>query len=144
MNARASFPLVVLAFALVACGGTDLPSGPSQANPPDAEESSVVFSLNQLRGTSGITQVTVCTSLDVSASKHSDDMRDKMYLSDMSPDGTTARQRACDASYTPACTGDLAMAELVASGNATGKDTFLQWVNDKQSNPILMNPNLTV
>src|SRR4051812_30636236 len=120
MNARACFPLALLAFALVACGSTDLPSGPSEANPPDVEESSVLFSLNELRGMSGIAPVAVCSSLNVSASTHSDDMRDQMYLSDMAPNGSTARQRACTAGYTPACTGSLAMAELVASGNATG------------------------
>src|SRR5262245_40391387 len=92
------------------------PPGPSEANPPDAEESAVVQAVNDLRAQQGIQMMKACTSLNVSASKHSDDMRDHGYLDDEAPDGSTPRSRACEAGYQAACGTSTAMAELVASG----------------------------
>src|SRR5262249_47957984 len=82
--------------------------------------------------------------LDASASSHSDDMRDKAYLSDMAPDGSTVRDRACAAGYTAACGTSIPMAELVASGNTAGIETFQQWSTDPASSPLLVNAMLVV
>jgi uncharacterized protein YkwD len=143
MKLLTSFPraTAVLAFALPlsACQGTTTAfGGPSQANPLDSEESSVIQSLNMLRMGKGLPQVAVCFSLNVSASAHSDDMRNKMYLSDVSPDGSTVRTRGCMNGYTPACTGMIPMAELVAEGFGTGAETLSQWAADPTAGPILI------
>jgi uncharacterized protein YkwD len=141
MSARAFFSAVSLALSLssAACTSIEVPTGPSQANPLDPEESDIVFLLNQLRTSKGLPAVNVCKSLNASASGHSDDMRDNAYLSDMGPDGSTVRTRACAAGYQAACGSTIAMAELVASGNTAGQDTFNQWTGDATSSPILTN-----
>jgi uncharacterized protein YkwD len=131
---------LALPLALAACNGTTTAyGGPSQANPLDSEENDVLLQLNILRSQKGVSQVAVCFSLNVSASAHSDDMRDNMYLSDVSPiDGSTVRTRACKAGYAAACPpATIPMAELVAEGNGTGAMTLAQWATDTTAGPIL-------
>jgi uncharacterized protein YkwD len=135
--------LVLLPLAAAACGGNTTSANlPSIANPLDAERGDAVHQLNLLRQMSGVPQVTDCFSLNVSASAHSDDMRDNNYLAEAAPDGSTVRTRACMAGYTPACAGTIPMAELIALGYATGADTINQWAADATSGPILVNPAL--
>jgi uncharacterized protein YkwD len=136
---------VLLPLVLAACNGsTTAVGGPSQANPLDPEENAAIAQVNVLRVMAGAPQVTVCASLNVSASAHSDDMRDNNYLAEMSPDGSTVRTRACKAGYTPSCTGNLPMAELVAEGSGTGAETVAQWANDATAGPILVQKDLVV
>lgn len=127
----------ILPLALVACtGNTTAVGGPSPTSLDDQEKDAIA-QLNLLRGQAGLSPVlAVCTSLNVSASTHSDDMRDRQYLSDMAPDGSTVRTRACAAGYTPACSGSIPMAELVAEGYGTGAETVTQWSNDPTAGPI--------
>lgn len=130
----------VVALAAVGCGGTEVEPGVSQANPLDSEEDALIYELNRFREDNGISgAVVVCKSLNVSASKHSDDMRDNDYLSDEGLDGSTSRSRACDAGYQTACSDTSAMAELVASGLATGKETFNQWATEESTKGLLTN-----
>jgi uncharacterized protein YkwD len=128
------------------CGGTenDTKLGPSQANPLDDEESSLVQRVNDHRAASGIGPVTQCAILNVSASKHADDMRDKDYLSDKGNDGSTPRSRGCAEGYPPACGENTPMAELVASGIDDSSATLGQWTKAASTNDILLNPGLIV
>ncbi len=135
----------IAALGASACGGDTVDGGvPSVANPLDAEENGVIGALNMRRQAMSLPQVAVCASLNVSASKHSDDMRDNGFLGEAGSDGSTVRTRTCAAGYTAACGTSIPMAELVASGNATGKETLEQWVADATSNAILFNASLVV
>ncbi len=135
----------LLSLALVACGSTTAAGGPSQANPLDPEESAAVAKVNSIRMAANVPLLTPCTSLNVSASAHSDEMRDNGYLSDVSPvTMSTVRTRACAAGYMPACSGSLPMAELVAEGSGTGPDTVMQWQMDATAGPILTQADLLV
>jgi uncharacterized protein YkwD len=137
-------PVIAVFVALLPCAGcsgnTTATDGPSQANPLDTEESAVITALNMVRVQAGAPTVTACTSLNVSASAHSDDMRDNEYLSDTPPSNpaSTVRTRGCAAGYAPACTGTIPMAELVAEGFGTGGETVMQWQMDSTANPILV------
>jgi uncharacterized protein YkwD len=113
----------------------------SDTNPLDAEEGTLLFGVNDLRLQAGVAPVTECVSLNTAASLHSDDMRDRVYLSDTSPDGTTSRMRLCDAGYQPAC-DNVALAELVGSGLEGGAATLGQWKTTKSE--ILLSPGLKV
>ncbi len=141
--------LAALAFAflgvLPACSSTQTVNSASAANPLDSEESSLLYQLNMVREQAGITDaLVVCKSLNVSASKHADSMRDDGYLADEDPAGGDVRSRACDAGFTPGCNKDAVMAELVASGIDEGKKTLDQWLADATSKPIALNPDLKV
>jgi uncharacterized protein YkwD len=135
----------VSALAVTACSGsTEFPGGPSDPA-LDAEENDAVYELNRRREDAGIAATfTVCTSLNKSASAHSDDMRDKSYLDATGLDGSTVRTRACKAGYTPGCSDTSAMAELVGSGLDTGKDMATQWATGSQGGPVILDPTLTV
>jgi len=137
------------ALAATGCGGTenDTVLGPSQANPLDDEESSLLQRLNDHRAAANVAPVTQCPTLNVSASKHADDMRDQDYLSDKGKDGSTPRSRACAEGYQPACADSSAMAELVASGIDDAGSTLGQWTKDTKpggTDSILLNPGLVV
>ncbi|HVY47667.1 MAG TPA: CAP domain-containing protein [Minicystis sp.] len=136
--------LVPLALAAAGCASSTVDSGPSQANPLDAEESAVIAGLKDLRVKSGASDLTLCKSLDVAAAAHADDMRDRSYLSETSPDGSTARSRDCQASYEPACGTTAGVAELVASGEDTGAAALQQWENDAMTSPVLVDPSMRV
>jgi uncharacterized protein YkwD len=135
-------------LALAACNGsTAVPTGPTQANPLDAdpERVALVQALTTLRATAGVSAVAVCDSLNVSASAHSDEMRDDDYLAEVSPvTGSDVRSRACAAGYTAACGTTIAMAELVAEGFSSGAQTMAQWDADGTSQPILVKAGMVV
>lgn len=135
--------VLVLLASPAACGDVtrEGPLPASDSNPLDAEEGTLLFSVNDLRLQAGVAPVTECVSLNTAASVHSDDMRDRVYLSDTSPDGTTARTRLCDAGYQPAC-DNVALAELVGSGLEGGAATLGQWQTTKSE--ILLSPGLKV
>jgi uncharacterized protein YkwD len=113
------------------------------ANPLDIHERTAFDAVNEIRTAAGVTPLTECASLNVSASRHSDDMRDKGYLDDNGPDGATPKTRACAAGYVTAC-GDTAMAELVAAGNGDGQLTVDQWKADTTTGPLMVDPLFTV
>jgi uncharacterized protein YkwD len=152
MKIRALNPERMLQTALVfacaalatACTEVDYADGTSPQNPLDGEESEVVEKANNLRANAGAPALKVCFALNVSASVHSDDMRQKGYLDDIAPDGTDPRQRACNAGYTPACANTVGMVELVAKGNAAGVDTFDQWNKDASTRALLEDPTFVV
>ena len=144
--ARACFLALTLPLALVACSGnTTSPNDPSDPT-LDVEENAVAQGLNTLRTSKGIAMVSVCTSLNVSASGHSDDMRNNDYLNDISPiDNSDVRSRGCKAGYSAACPpATIPMAELVALGYGTGAETLAQWAGDGTAAPILLNPQFKV
>jgi uncharacterized protein YkwD len=135
--------LLVLPLALAACNGTTgLPA--TIANPLDPERAAAVAQLNAIRASAGVSQLTVCASINVSASAHSDDMRDNSYLAEVAPDGSDVRSRACSAGYSAACGSTIPMAELVAEGYSSGAQTMAQWQADATSGPILTKPGMTV
>ncbi len=140
--------LVSLVLAVAACSGSTTASdAPSIANPLDSERGDAVNQLNVLRQAAGVPLATDCFSLNVSASAHSDDMRDNDYFAETSPDGGTVRTRACAAGYQPGCSASTPMAELVAQGYATGEETVNQWdapmpAGMTDSAAILTNPVL--
>jgi uncharacterized protein YkwD len=138
-------PLVfVCASFVLGCSASVTDLGPSQANPLDSQEASLLSAFQAFRTQMGLPNVSGCASLNVSASAHADDMRDKNYLSDMAPDGSTVRTRACSAGYSPACSDAAAVAEAVASGNDVGTDVLMQWETDKTTLPVLSNASLVV
>jgi len=149
MALRSSFVGILslaLPLALVACSGsTSCPCPPTVPNPLDPESNAVVQALNIQRGMAGVSSVSVCKSLNVSAAGHSDDMRDNSYLNEISPtDGSDVRTRACKAGYAAACGTTILMAEFVAEGNGTGATTFAQWATDPTAGPDLVKPGFTV
>lgn len=132
-------------LCLLACSGdadNPTPPGPSAANPLDAEESAMVQAVNDLRGMQGVPMLQDCAALNVSASKHSDDMRDQGYLDDQAPDGSTPRSRACEAGYQAACGDSAAMAELVASGIYEAEGSLAQWTKRADTTAILIDAGL--
>jgi uncharacterized protein YkwD len=140
-----SFTGCIVALALVGCGGST--QGSNQPSDPalDPEENALIFEINHLRQDAGIPDVLItCTSLHKSASLHSDDMRDKGYLSDTAPDGSTVRTRGCDAGYAPGCADTIGMAELVASGLPKGADVAAQWAGSEDTKAVLLNATLVV
>jgi uncharacterized protein YkwD len=134
------------ALCVAGCSGSTegTPAGPSEANPLDAEEASMVQAVNDLRADNGVQMVKDCATLNVSASKHSDDMRDQGYLDDVAPDGSTPRSRACEAGYLAACETNTAMAELVASGVGSAEGSLGQWTKREDTTKILIDPGLVV
>jgi uncharacterized protein YkwD len=125
------------------CGSDIGVTGPSSANPLDEGEEGLVKELNAHRESAGLQALTVCASLNVSATLHSDDMRSQGYQSDIGKDGSTTMSRACEAGYKPGCDG-AAMAEVIASGSDDPASTLNQWKEDATAGPILINPNLVV
>ncbi len=151
-KARATNPLrgsatalaLVLAAFPLGCSASVTDLGPSQANPLDSEEASLLSAFQTFRTQMGLPAVAGCASLNVSASAHADDMRDHNYLADMAPDGSTVRTRACAAGYSPACSDAPSVAEAVASGNDVGTDVLMQWETDMKTQPVITNPALVV
>lgn len=143
---RKSAQLFLASIALAGVSGCDADigvTGPSPANPLDSEEQALADALNNHRTASGVPTLSICASLNVSASAHSDDMRDKDYQSDVGLDGSTTMSRACAAGYAPGCS-NAAMAEVIASGSPDPAHTLSQWQGDATAAPILVNPSLTV
>ncbi len=136
--------LLACAALAVACSDVEYADGTSPQNPLDPEESVVVQKVNALRDTVNAPAVKVCAALNVSASVHSDDMRNKGYLDDNAPDGTDPRQRACNAGYKPACENIAGMVELVAKGNALGAETFSQWNKDPATQKLIQDSTFLV
>nr|WP_240806562.1 CAP domain-containing protein [Polyangium spumosum] len=130
---------LVLGLSSVGCSTVEYADSVSQANPLDAVESDLVGRLNDLRADAGVPALKVCASLNVSASGHSDDMRDNGYLKEVGPDGSTTASRACEAGFSAACEGTLGMAELLAKGFAGGEQTLTQWAMDPGTEPALVN-----
>ncbi len=134
------------ALTVAGCTTVEFADKVSQANPLDSFESDVVARVNQLRTSAGVPTVNVCATLNVATSAHSDDMRDRNYLSDVAPepDASTTPERACAAGYTPACNGIAGMVEFIAKGNGDGAATFTQWQSDMSTNVMLTKPEWTV
>jgi uncharacterized protein YkwD len=144
LGSPVAFLAVLGSLGMLACSGSAdvVPTGPSQANPLDSDEQAMLGAINSLREGDAVGQLTQCATLNVSASAHSDDMRDNGYLKDVAPDGSTPRQRACEAGYQSACGTTTAMAELVASGNYGAEATLDQWTKDAGTRALLVNGDL--
>jgi uncharacterized protein YkwD len=135
---------VVLALGAGGCSGSTTDLAPSIANPLDTVRQQLLTLVNQVRTGMSLTAFTDCATLNVSASAHSDDMRDNNYLSDTAPDGSTPRSRACAAGYTPACSTTTVMAELVAQGQPDAMTTVGQWTADPTADGLMLTPTLIV
>ena len=133
----------VAALAITGCTSVEFEDNVSQANPLDEFEMEVVTGLNALRSGAGVSTLTVCASLNVATSAHSDDMRDNDYLSDVGPDKSTTPMRACAAGYKPGC-GGVAMVEFIAKGHGEGTVTLEQWKMDAESSVLLTKPEFVV
>lgn len=138
--------LAYFAVALTAtgCSSVEFADKVSPANPLDEFEQDLVNKLNELRQGAGVPTLAVCASLNVATSAHSDDMRDKNYLSDIAPDKSTTVTRACDAGFEPACLGVPAMIEFIANGHGEGTVTLDQWKMDPSSSKELTRPEFVV
>jgi len=135
----------VAAFAITGCTTVEFADKVSPANPLDEFELELVDQLNALRAGAGVSTLKVCASLNVATSAHSDDMRDKNYLSDVSPDNkSTTPSRACAAGYQPGCSTAAAMIEFIAKGHGEGTTTLDQWKEDAASNVQLTAPEFVV
>ena len=125
--------LAIAAALLIGCGDSgdaETVPGRSQANPLDQQETALLQAVNDLRMQHGTPAVRACTSLNVSASIHSDDMRDRNYTGADGPDGSTPASRACDAGYQAACEMGATMAEMVAKGQLDGSSVLAKWNED--------------
>src|SRR5687767_7642531 len=142
---RSRVPVIVAALLgspVIGCSGDTRAEGdlgPSGANPLDAEEQAAFDALNIHRSDKGLPMVAPCVALNRSASAHADDMRDRVYVSDQSPDGTTARDRACAEGYGPACANGY-VAELVGGGVLAGGEMITVFVGDAAASAILVAP----
>ncbi len=133
------------ALAISGCTSVEFADKVSPANPLDEFESELIVQLNSLREQAGVPVLTVCASLNVATSAHSDDMRDNNYLSDVDP-GTksTTPTRACEAGYQPGCSTAATMIEFIAKGHGEGTTTLDQWKKDPASGPMLTKPEFVV
>lgn len=138
--------LAYFAVALTAtgCSSVEFADKVSPANPLDEFEQDLVNKLNELRQGAGVPTLSVCASLNVATSAHSDDMRDNNYLSDIAPDQSDTPKRACEAGYEPACLGVPAMIEFIANGHGEGSVTLDQWKMDAKSSVQLTKPEFVV
>jgi len=132
-----------LAVWLTGCGDEAAPPGPSEANPLDSEESALLTGLNAARSSALLEPLVACTSLNASASAHSDDMRDESFVAGEGSDGSTARERACEAGYQPAC-AEAMFLEAVGSGGRTGEIMLRNWRDDATTNQVILDANLVV
>lgn len=133
------------ALTVTGCSTVEYADKVSEANPLDAFESELIVELNGLRADAGAPILTVCASLNVATSAHSDDMRDKNYLSDVAPDKSTTPMRACKAGYEPACVGgSVTMVEFIAKGHGEGNLTLDQWEMDPASSTLILSPEFFV
>jgi len=143
MNARSSFARAAGALLLALTGCPSSTAGADAASDPalDPVESEAIYQLNRIREDAGIAAtVIVCTSLNAAASGHSDDMRNKGYLKDTAPDGSTVRTRSCSAGYQPGCADATSMGELVASGVDDGKGVIDEWATNPDAKAVMLNP----
>jgi uncharacterized protein YkwD len=147
MIVRASFRhlLLLVSLALAACSGNTAAAGGPSDPALDEDEQAAFQQINTLRQAAGVSQVAICTSLNVSAAAHADEMRDANYLAETSPvTGSNVRTRACAAGYNAACGTNIPMGELVAQGNGAGVATADQWNSDTIAHPILVQPGFVV
>lgn len=133
-----------VALTVTGCSSVEFADKVSPANPLDEFEQDLVNKLNELRQGAGVPTLAVCASINVATSAHSDDMRDKNYLSDVGPDKSTTVTRACDAGFAPACLGLPAMIEFIADGHGEGSVTLDQWKKDPASSAELTRPEFVV
>ncbi|APR77124.1 Hypothetical protein A7982_02471 [Minicystis rosea] len=109
----------------------------------DPFESDAIYEMNRVREDAGVAAIlTACTSLNVSATKHSDDMRDQDYLKEQGLDGSTIRTRSCAAGYQPGCVESTAMGELIAKGIDDGKTVVAQWSTNADAHALMVSPSL--
>lgn len=132
------------AVAVTGCSSVEFAEKTSVANPLDPFESELITELNDLRKTAGVGTLQICASLNKATSAHSDDMRDKNYLSDVAPDKSTTPTRACDAGYQPACSGAAGMVEFIADGHGEANLTLDQWKKEPDSTKQLTAPEFVV
>jgi uncharacterized protein YkwD len=109
----------------------------------DAEEQAFLALLNDYRGDDGKDPVEVCVSLSRAAQGHSEDMRDDDYFSNTGDDGTDLYERACNACYELGCGPQVAMAQLIAAGNAGATATLAQWQDSAGERDMLRASNYT-
>ena len=131
-------------LALSACSGTtttDTVSDPAL----DTFESDAIYEINRIREDAGVAQIlAACRSLNVAATGHSDDMRNKDYLKEVGLDGSTVRTRTCAAGYQPGCSESTAMGELVAKGIDDGKTVVAQWSTNANAHALMVSAGLAV
>lgn len=134
-----------LSASASACGGETTASNQPSSPDLDADESAALYELNRLREGEGIPGALAgCRSLSKAASAHSDDMRDTGYVAEKGTDGSTPRQRACDAGYAPGCDTVATHAELVASGYDTGEKVAAFWAEDPGRKAALLDASMIV
>jgi uncharacterized protein YkwD len=138
--------LFLAALTVGGCSSVEFADKVSPANPLDEFELDLLDGLNAVRESAGVPKLAVCASLNVATSAHSDDMRDKNYLSDIAPapDNSTTPTRACDAGYAPACAGSAAMVEFIAKGHGEGTVTLEQWQKDMATGDMLTRAEFVV
>lgn len=139
----------VAAWVLLAtaCGGNvviDTELGPSRENPLDPEEKALFDALVSRRVAAGLGALTLCPALNSAASRHADDMRDQRYLSETGKDGSSVRQRSCEAGYEPGCVETNTMGEVVSKGLVDPAKVDEQWAGDATTRAIVLNPVFTV
>jgi len=134
----------LVALTVTGCSSVEFADKVSPANPLDEFEQDLVNRLNELRQGAGVPTVTVCASLNIATSAHSDDMRDNNYLSDIAPDKSNTPIRACEAGYQPACIGVSEMTEFIANGHGEGSVTLDQWKKEPASLALLTKTTFVV
>lgn len=143
MDARSSFARGAAALLLLLTGCPSSTAGADANSDPalDPVENEALYELNRVREDAGIAATLIpCVSMNKAASGHSDDMRNKGYLKDEAPDGSTVRTRTCGAGYQPGCSASTGMGELVATGIDEGKLVIQQWLTNPDAKGVLLNP----
>jgi uncharacterized protein YkwD len=130
-----------------ACGGNvvvETQYETSRENPLDPEEKDLFDALVQRRAAADLGTLALCPTLNSSASRHADDMRDERYLSEAGKDGSSVRERSCKAGYAPGCVETNTMGEVVSSGLDKPNKVDAQWADDPTTREIVLNPAFTV
>ena len=120
-----------------ACDGAD-----SESVSLDEEEQRLLELINEHRAANGAPPLAACRSLSRAAQRHSEDMRDRDYFDHTGLDGSTPRERMCDACF-ESCQS-TGFGENIAPGNADAQGTFEQWRGSSGHNRNMLDERYVV
>ena len=121
---------------VVGCGSdyvmrsSEAAPGRAAADPAvlEAEEATALARINAARAEASLGELEADAALTRAARDFACVLANEEQLSHTGPDGSTFVERMCAAGFEPACSGQVAGAENLAAGAATGDATFEQWL----------------
>lgn len=122
-------------------GGTSCTGNGNPTHGLSPSEDTLLQLVNDYRASQGQSPVTICSSLNVSAQDHANDMRNRGYFSHVGHNGSEFWERACDAGYTNGCVPSTWMGEIVAGYDSTPSGVMNQWLGSPGHEFIMASPN---